>query len=305
MELNKIKSRHRMPSNKNLYKKIAAVVVSIAVFAVSLAIINRANAAATDTVAVLRVSAVDGIPEKGVISESNLERYHIIRREYTQDMVLADDLNHVVNKYATHYLRNKAILHIDEMIEEKPLKNEWLYMMADDEELLTIPYNYLESGGNILTPGDRIRVRVIYEIDSSEGQSGNYSNDNLYSHSSYSYLRGGQKKVEELFHSIEVKDMLNSNSHSIYEVYREVLRLPENQRQEVLKSSDFIRSIVPRSLIVSATSDEINKYLEFRNATGSKSLLVTILPRAENTIILDQLPTLQKEIELWLEKRTN
>ncbi len=303
MKLDKVKpSKSKMPGNRNLLKKIVAVLVSVLVFVGALVIINNANTAAKNTVAVIQVKAADGIPEKAVITQENIAKYDIIRKEFTDDMVLADEMDQVLNKYATHYLRKGSILHKDEIIEEKPLKNEWLYTMDDEEEVLTIPYNYLESGGDILTPGDRIRVRVMYLVDAppADGSEGT-QNPNEFSASDSE--RDKITKVETLFDSIEVMDMLNSSSHSIYEVYREVLRLPENQRQVVLKSPDFIKSIVPKSLVLAATSEQVNNFIQYKNASGNKSILVTILARAENSIILDQLPTLQKEIETWLERQ--
>ena len=301
MKLNSVKAgRSRIPRGKNIFKKIAAAIISVAVFLVSFLVVSRASLAAKNTVSVLRVKASDGIPERAAIGKENLSKYDIIEKEFTADMISADAIDEVVDKFATHYLRDGSILHRDEIIDDVPLKNEWLYSMADDEEVLTIQYNYLDSGGDILTPGDRIRVRVIYE--ELAPQSGT-SNDNDY----YSPYGGDNRnkitRTEILFDSIEVKDMLNSNSHSIYEVYREVLRLPENQRQKVLKSSEFIKSIVPKSLVLAANYDQIGKYIQYKNASGNKSLLVTILARQENTIILDQLPTLQKEIEMWLDKQ--
>jgi len=305
MKLGNIKNgKNKIPRGKNLLKKIAAALISLAVFLVSFMIISKAGSAAKNTVSVLRVKAADGIPERAVISRENIVKYDIIEKEHGKDMFAADEIDAVINKYATHYLRDGAILYRDEVIDEIPLKNEWLYSMIEDEEVLTIPYNFLESGGDILTPGDRIRVRVIYEETQASDAK---SNDEPPTENYYSPYSGDNRikitRTEILFDSIEVKDMLNSSSHSIYEVYREVLRLPENQRQKVLKSSEFIKSIVPKSLILSATSEQIEKYIQYKNATGNKSLLVTILARQENTIILDQLPTLQKEIEMWLEKQ--
>jgi len=305
MRLGSVKAgRNKIPRGKNLLKKVAAALISVAVFLLSFLIISRASSAAKNTISVLRVKAVDGIPERAVITRENIVKYDIIEKEHSRDMFAAAEIEDVINKFATHYLRDGAILYRDEVIDETPLKNEWLYAMIDDEEVLTIPYNFLESGGDILTPGDRIRVRVIYEDDIQESDAkANEKPEETY-YSPY----GGEKhkkitRTEILFESIEVKDMLNSNSHSIYEVYREVLRLPENQRQKVLKSSEFIKSIVPKSLILSANPEQIDKYIQYKNATGNKALLVTILARQENTIILDQLPTLQKEIEMWLEKQ--
>jgi len=299
MKLGSVKpSKGKIPRNKNLIRKIAAALVSVAVFLAAYMIINNANTAARDTVSVLRVKVAGGIPEKGVFTKENIETSNVIRREHTADMIDVEDIDEVIGKFAARPLRDGAIIYEDEVIEEIPKKNEWLYQMPDDMELLTIPYNHIEAGGDILTPGDRIMVRVIY-VEEASTDIEDYD-DEFYSPFS---RKDRITRIEILFDSIEVKDMLNSRSNSIYEVYREVMRLSESQRQIVLKSSEFIKSIVPRALILSASPDQIENYIQYLNASGKKSLLVTILPRHENMIILDQLPTLQKEIETWLERR--
>ena len=299
MKLGSVKAgKGKIPRNKNLIRKIAAAMISVAVFLAAYMIINNANTAARDTVSVLRVKMAGGIPEKGVFTRENIVVSDVVRREHTDDMVDAGDIDGIINNFAARPLRDGAIIHQDEVVEEIPKKNEWLYQMPDDKELLTIPYNHMEAGGDILTPGDRIMVRVIY-VDEAQAGNGYYEDEQ------YSPFAGKDKvtRIEILFDSIEVKDMLNSRSNSIYEVYREVLRLPENQRQIVLKSSEFIKSIVPRALILSATTGQVENYIQYLNASGKKSLLVTILARDEYMIILDQLPTLEKEIESWLERQ--
>ena len=63
MKLDSVKTKKsKIPRSKNLFKKISAALISIAVFMVSFMIITRANSAATDTVSVLRVKAAGGRP---------------------------------------------------------------------------------------------------------------------------------------------------------------------------------------------------------------------------------------------------
>jgi len=300
MKLENVKSKKgKIPRNKNLLKKIGAGLISVAVIVVAFFIINQANTAARDTVPVIRVRMAGGIPERGVITRENIVVSDVILREHTEDMLTVDELDLIINSFAARHLRDGAIIYRDEIVDEIRKKNEWLYHMSEDMELLTIPFNHMEAGGDILTPGDRIRVRVIYVEEIPSG-GGDYWDDDYYTGGA---REGGRvTRTEILFESIEVMDMLNSRSNSIYEVYREVMRLPEDQRQQVLKSPEFIRSIVPRALILSATSEQIDSYVQYLNATGNKSLLVTILARHEYSIILDQLPILEKEIESWLER---
>jgi len=294
MKLDQLKTRKtKISSKKNLLKKIVAVVVSVVVFALAFLIINRASTAAKDTIGVLQVVTEVGIPDKGVISKDNIRKYNIIKKEYSDDMILAEDFDNVVNRFASHYLRKGAILHKDEIIDELPLKNEWLYELSDDEEALSIKYDYLESGGDILMPGDRIRIRMTYDVDAPS------ANDNPEDF--YGVGKSKIKKVDVLFESIVVIDMLNKDGHSIYEVYKEVMRLPEDQRQNVFKSKDFMNSIKPKSLVVAANSEQISNYIKLENMSGRK-FYVTILARQEYSTILDW-PTLEKEIEVWQGKQ--
>ncbi|MDA8234311.1 MAG: flagellar biosynthesis protein FlgA [Clostridia bacterium] len=280
--------------NKNLFKKIAAVTFSILVFVVSFMVINNANQAAKDTVSVLRVKTEDGIPARSVITEDDIEEYNLIRKEFSEDMVRVENKEKIINKFTKYYLRNSSVLFKDQLLDEKPLKNEWLYELDTEHEVVTIPYNYLEAGGDILTPGDRVRIRVSYEVEGGGGVSGN-PNVMTYATSNKTM------RTEVLFDSIVVKDMLNANSHSIYEVYKEVMKLPENQKQEVMKSEDFLENIKPKSLVLEGTRDQINNYAKYKSLEG-KSFLITILQRQEGNIVLDQLPTLEKEVESWIEK---
>ena len=305
MKLEKVKntkSKNKMPTGKNLFKKIVAVLLSIAVFSGSYYIINRASAATKDTVEVVRVKAKDGIPKEAVLTNENLEVYSIIRKEYTTDMVLAEDIEEALEKYTTNNLRNGAILHFDEFGAEKPLKNIWLYKDFNEEiidkEVLYVPFNYLESGGDILTPGDKVRIRIKYEIEETEIEEGIDEEGEPYSRP------GKTVKVEAnelLFDSIVVADMLNSKGHSIYELYREVLRYPESERQRLLKSSDFLNSIIPKTLVLAADSEQVDKYMEY--ISSKKAILITLLPRDDNSTILDRDEAFKAEVEGWLENQ--
>lgn len=295
MDLSKIKS---VSPNRNMFKKTMAVLFSLVVIVVSFYVITNANKDAKDTIQVLRVNQKGGISAYGVLTEKEVETYSLIKKEYTEDMLLAEDLPNVINQYTTYYLRDGSILYRDQLSEERPLKNEWLYQLEEKQELLTLPYNYLEAGGDILTPGDRIRIRVTYEVETTPSASTGNPN------AMYQSSKGTTTKTDILFDSIVVKDMLNANSHSIYEVYKEVLKLSEDKRQEVMKSESFLKSIQPRALLLEGSKEQINTYARYSNLENS-SILITILSRQNSEIIVDQLPTLQKEVESWLEKQNS
>ncbi|WP_223068035.1 hypothetical protein [Paenibacillus caui] len=290
MDLSTIKS---VSPNKKLFKKILALVFSVTVIVVSFIVLNNANEAAKDTVEILKVDKKDGISADVVLTGNMIKKYSIIRKEYTEDMVLAEDLPSVVDKYTKYYLRDNSILYKDQFHEEKPLKNEWLYGLEEDQEVLTLPYNFLEAGGDILMPGDNVRIRVSYEKE-EDAAVGN-PNGGIVS-------PGSNRQTEVLFDSIVVKDMLNSSSHSIYEVYKEVLKLGEDKRQEVMKSDKFMKSIQPRALLLEGSREQINNFAKYNGIDGKK-YLITILSRKNSEVILDELPTLQREVESWIEEK--
>lgn len=300
MDLGKVKN---VQPNRNLFKKIMALVASVVVIVVSFLIISKANQQASDTIDVLRVKSETGLQAFEPLTEDNIEKYSLIRKEHTDDMILAEDMPDVLNKLAKYYIRNQSIIFKDQLVDERPLKNEWLYALDEEREVVTIPYNYLECGGDVLLPGDLIRIRVTYEVEENTTFDP-YSID-TYNPNTTS-LQSSEKRVETeiLFDSIVVKDMLNSNSHSIYEVYKEVLRLDETKRQEVMKSEEFLRNIQPRALLLAGSEEQITNYAKY-NGTNSKTFLITILSRANSEVILDQLPTLQNEVESWIEKEKN
>ncbi|MCM3703733.1 hypothetical protein [Paenibacillus macerans] len=288
MDLTTIKS---VSPNRKIFKKIMALAVSVTVIIVSFIVLNNANEAAKDTVEILRIDHDGGIPADQVITEKMIRKYALIRKEYTEDMVLAADQEAVVGKYAEYYLRDGGILYKDQLREEKPLKNEWLYQLDEKHEVLTLPYNFLEAGGDILMPGDTVRIRVSYEKEESSGSG----NPNF----------GGTStaiKTEVLFDQITVKDMLNASSHSIYEVYKEVLKLSEDKRQEVMKSQEFMKSIQPRALLLEGSKQQIDNFAKYNGYNGKK-YLITILSRKNSDVILDQLPTLQNEVESWIKEK--
>ncbi|MCR2803410.1 hypothetical protein [Paenibacillus soyae] len=279
--------------NRNLFKKILAFVFALLVIASSYLYLDNASRKAENVIQVIRVKADDGIPAYAPLTKKNVDTYNLIEKEFDEGMVRAEDLDDVLDKLTTYYLRKDSIIYKDQLTDEKPLKNEWLYEVADENEVLTLPYNFLEVGGDILVPGDRVRIRVSYDNEKSVGASSGNPN-----------MSGGGtvtvRETEVLFDSIVVKDMLNSNSRSIYEVYKEVQKLDDQKRQEVMKSEEFINSIKPKALMLEGSSEQINNFAKYQGFEN-QSFLITILSRKNSSIILDQLPTLEKEVESWID----
>ena len=136
MDLSNIKS---ISPGKKLFKKLLAVIFAIGIIIISYVILSNADKAATDTVEVLRVKSGSGIPAFAVITEDKIEKYKLIKKEYTEDMILAEDISSIVNKYTKYYTAKQHTLK-DQFTDENHCE-QWLYEMNEENEVLTLPYN--------------------------------------------------------------------------------------------------------------------------------------------------------------------
>ena len=221
-----------------------------------------------------------------------LEKYSLIKKEYTSDMITYDQIDKIINKYSLYYIRNKSFLYEDQLTEEKPLKNEWLYEMDKDKEVLTMPYDYLKCGGDILVPGDLVRVRVSYATTQTQSVPGSGLNPGYESEKTV-------RKTDVVLDSIKVRDQLNSSGHSVYEVYKEVMKLSPEQRQEAMKSRDFMEKITAKALVLEVTSDQVKKYVHYSGVKDA-TFLITLLSRKDNKNILDETTAITKEMQSWM-----
>ncbi|MCL2633131.1 MAG: flagellar biosynthesis protein FlgA [Oscillospiraceae bacterium] len=280
---------------KRLLLKIVTIVVSLLALFLTFVFLNNADSAARDTISVVRIRS--NIPANSVITENDVERYDLIRAEYVEkEMILFENVQEeVYGKYSAYFLRGKTVLYKDQLTEEKPLRNEWLYSLSEGEEVVTIPYKFIEAGGSILLPGDVIRIRVTYEADMY---------DLLGEEVVFHYIdprSGTVIKTDILFDSIVVKDMLNSNGNSVYELYKEVMRLDDKQRESVMQSKEFLASIKPAALVLAGTAEDMERYAAFNAAIGSGNFLITILSRTSGDDGFDNLPTIETEVRSWID----
>ncbi|NLP13969.1 MAG: flagellar biosynthesis protein FlgA [Clostridium sp.] len=288
MKINSIKD---IGTGRRFPKRFFAVVISITIIIAAFVVLSNADNAAKDTIDIIRVRPSEGISANTLVTENMIEKYSIIQKEYNEDMVTYDRRDEVLNKYTLYYLRGKSPVFADQLTTEKPLKNEWLYELDEKNEVLTLPYNYLNCGGDILTPGDVVRIRVAYNVTVT-GSTDDYPGF---------AAQEEQRKLEVLFDKITVRDLLNGKGHSIYEVYKEVLKLSEEQRQKVMKSNEFMENILPKALILEGTKEQADKYAKFSD-DGEARFTITILSRKNNQNIMDQLPTIEKEVESWIQQ---
>jgi len=264
-------------------RSIIAYVLAAVALLFAYTMLQKASADIQNTVGVLRVKHREGLPAYTNINEDNInsyiEVYNLTAKEYREDMLLAEDIGAIKGSYTLYYLRNKDILTKDSLTYTRPLKNEWLYVMEEGLEALTLSYNYMEAGGDILTPGDKIRVRASFDLEEYDEETGTYNTI---------------RKTEEVFNTIQVQDLLNSSGHSVYEVYKELSSMTGEKRRESMRDRNFLQSILPKSLILVGTPEQALTYAEYKDRDGLV-WTITILSRKGNSEVADQLSYIKDE----------
>ncbi len=289
MDINSLK--HIKPGS-NLPKKIAAILVSVLVVIASFSYLNSVNSDAKEVVEIAVVKPSEGIPEKELLTESLIKKGKILKTDFKEGMVTYDKLDEVLNKYAAYYLRYDTPIYYDQLSDSIPQKHEWLYELPKESEVLTIPYDFEKCGGEILAPGDYVRVRVTYEdTDNSPSEA---TDMNPYFNTSSSKKKNYVTEI--LFDRILVKDMLNSKGQSISEIFKEVSRLGEEERKAVMESKEFMQNVQAKSLVFEATPEQVDKYTK-SNSHGTFTF--TILSRMDNTNFIEQMSTIDKEVKGW------
>ena len=290
MDINSLKN---IKPGSNLPKKIVAVIVSVLVVIASFSYLNSVNSDAKEFVEIVVIKPGEGIPAKKLIIESLIKKGKILKTDFRDGMVTYDKVDEVLNKYSAYFLRYDTPLYFDQLTDTVDLRHEWLYELPKESEALTVPYDYDKCAGEILLPGDYVRVRVTFEEAklSSEPDLGQAPYGNTASTGNRSY------RTEILFDRILVKDMLNSKGQSIYEYQKEIKGLGEAEKQKAMESKEFIQSIMAKSLVFEATPEQVDKYTKL-NLNGDFTF--TILSRRDNANLIEQMPTVEKEVEKWI-----
>ena len=291
-------------NGKKIVLKIITIALSILALFITFSYLQRANNAALDTVDIVRVKK--DLPGGTAIGTGDVEKYAIIRKEYDKDhMIPYDGVEEVGDilheKFTSYYLRGGSPLYYDQLTEKRLPRDIILETLEEGYELTTIPYNYMEAGGNKLLPGDLIRMRVSYEVDAMPQDAYDYEYEYDYYDGRYYQWTKRIIRTDTVFDSIAVVDMLNAKGDSIYNIYQEIMRLSEKERQEILKSKDFLTSVKPKSLELALLPEEVELYNSYKISAGNGSFLITILGRAGNDIDFDAFTTIETEVRSWLD----
>ena len=283
---------------KRVFVKIFTVALSILALFITFNYMNTVADRTQRTVEVVRVKSnlkTNGLITYELISKDNVEAYKLIEKEYDKaNMILWENVESIYDKYAAHFIRKATVLYKDQLIDHKPASYIPLEELPDGEELLTFPYNSSKAGGNILRPGDKVRIRISYEAERLVEPT-DPENPNARA-TVEKYLQ-----TDTIFDSIIITDMLNSNNNSIYSVYQEAMRLDETQRQEMMKSSNFLSAVQPKALLLAATEKDVHNYAKYEAMSGT--ILITILRREEGTIDWGIMPIMiENEVGTWTDE---
>lgn len=321
---------------RRLFEKIVWFIIAIGCIAGVLFLMDRYVKDRTETVDIV-IANSRAITQNQYIESMDIKKYAIIKKEYNeQTMFLWSDSETVIGNYASYYIKEGTPIYKDAVFGEKRYRNEWMYEIGEDQEVLTIPFDYRITGGNIMIPGDKVRIRAYYEgdidyfnqgienvageVDAQTTQSdvqvnsteGSNSQDGFFENlfedvgnetKSYEIYddKGSSVQVITIFDEIEVIDML-ANGQSIYEKYLELKDMTEVERQARLKDKEFVKSIIPDAMIVLVNEDEAKNYLQ-ASAVDAK-FLVTILSRESNETILDKVELIENVADDLLELET-
>ncbi|MEO2202451.1 hypothetical protein ABGV42_01690 [Paenibacillus pabuli] len=175
----------------------------------------------------------------------------------------------VVNKYAAVYIAKDVPLRDTWFMGTGVEKLNYLKEMTANEQLTTIPYDSSYAGGNLLKPGDHIKLYASYLKSDATG-------------------REEQKAtVEIVFEDATVTDLLNSSKNSILSIIEDAQRLPITEREALMSSDSFQEQLSPRYMMIILKKDQ---------ATALKQAMGSAKMQLSADILTRNRPEGQKEI---------
>lgn len=267
-------------------KRLSTNFGALMAIAILLLVIVKVNVSSQDTISVVRV--LDDVYPNNIITEDMIQKYDMVREEYNNSgssYLLWDNRDDVINKYSSVFIKKNRYVEVGEYVESKPTKNPWLSLNDDNKNsvYVTLPYNKSQAFGNILTPGDSIKVNVAYSVDNASGSD---------------YFAGvtSKLKTETLFEKIVVTDLLNSAGNSIYDYYMDLLNLPLSERELLLRDESFLSNVSPVAMTLKVDSGkEFARYSELCSM-GGLTFTFGLYPREEGDIIIEQFQDITRMI---------
>lgn len=263
-------------SNKSNIIKTTICLAGIGIVIFTMVSINRDKAATVDIVKVK-----ENVYVNQLILETNIEKYKMSKLEFdtsTNSYLTWEEKEEAVNKYATVSTKSKGYIYKGDYNTSKPIKNEWLQNIQEGNLVVSLPYVKAESFGNILTPGDRVKVNVSYTETDASGLGTNV------------------ERSKVLYEEAKVIDLLNNAGNSIYDYYTDLLALPLVERDALLRDESFLQNVSPTRILYSVTKEQ--GFKDYADTQGKSGVKYTygLYPRAEGDIILDQFSDLTRQM---------
>lgn len=235
-----------------------------------------------------------------VITEDKIKAKKILKKDVEKEMILWENRDkELVGKYPAMQIRKGTPIYKDMVSDEQVIRNEYLYELKPDEELLTFKYDNSMAGGRIARPGDKFRIRGSYTMEdgereklinqgvaNSKGESTDVKDGegNVIIKSANEQDRiVGNVRTRLIFDVATVVDMLNGDGDSIYEIWDDVLALPKSEQEEIMEDDSFKSSVEPESLLIVVKSNQVSRYVEFQAAKDANYTL-TILSRDKDLL---------------------
>lgn len=237
------------------------------------------------------VQAKEAIYVNNVITEDSIQEYQMSQIEYDSSdnkYLLWEDRNNCIQKYAAVATKANGYIYVGDYNATKPTKNAYFQNLPENDLIVTLPYDY-SIFGNLLTPGDKVKVNACFVPEVEEGQV-----QPVYDLNGISSTTNTVTVFEEL----EIIDMLNSSGNSVYDYYIDLLNMSLEERETMLRDDDFVANVSPKSLVLSVDkADEFNKYCQIRNTPGL-TYVFGLYPRKdiEDSDIIGQFENLTREI---------
>ncbi len=244
------------------------------------------------TVAVVR--AKENIYNNQLIGNSSIERYDMPFNEFNNSgnkYLKWSDKDECINKYSTVQTKQGLYIIQGDYSETRPAKNAWLSSKDDGQIYVTIPYDKSSSFGNILVPGDYLRVNIAYSTDEESLDANGFA------------ISSSKMKNDDLFNKIQIVDLLNSAGNSIYNYYNDLLAMSQEDRENKLADESFLNSVTPTQIVLSVTSEEdFKKYTQLK-AYPSIKYTYGLYPRDEDDTILEGFKSVSSDINKALEDK--
>lgn len=294
-----LKPQKAQKSKIKFSQNVIIVALVLGIIATILITNYISSAALNDIVYVAQLK--ESVPKDGIISsEDQFEKVPMLATEYKKQGVIAnidgterraiilyDDLHYIFDNggaYAAVYIRAGRPVYWEDLSETGTQKNSYLYQM--DGELVRLDVAPTDFG-DMVVPGDKLNIRITYETE-------DYT---LPTDTDYEKIKNTEDidtsitVTEMLFSEVSILDMLNGSGESIFDLYYELLTLPEAERATIINSEDFKARVAPSNILLSVTAEEADRYAQIKNKGGD--YMVTLLPRDGTSEILDALDELK------------